>query len=746
MLLLLASILASCFLESPNISAQDKLNEPGAPEGRYKGFGFEWENNDLGISNGVPAPWTPIKIEDNVLSIWGRKYSFSNTSLPKSITAEGRELLYKPMKLEMSANGKSISDDMVCTFVQKSGDLVVRTGKNEGRDITVTADVQIAYDGFTTFEFSLEPTHKEVTLEKMRVEIPFNREIARYYSHYLYYDYTTKDINRRELINSAGKIDREINRAFTNHFWVGNQQVGVELGFETNWKWSLADPNKAIVLKPEGSAVVLQINIIDKPVKINEKMIVYFSMLPNPFKPMQKDWRTYVISDIKERPAGYDRKLWRFATMRVGPNFFIPLRYVSLSVPPNPELEDATDKSQECHGQFARLSPLQRRQLYDRIRKTLADNDIRYVPYSALLSIDLRIPEVEKYAKWWLRNTAPDREKPGKGTRETLSLYSKSVKDFLVWHFVKMAREQNETALYFDWASTGKPVINPNAARFHVVNEGASYKPIFSVYDFHKRLYKAMRELNPDYLITQHHSKMPLTFGLYTDLIYSGEAMTVLFMHEGRLKKSAGVLPKDCPDPPYWPDYSQIPDDFWMAVYHQGFGFSNIFLPYLFMEWNKGWIENNPDLSARFTRILFSRILPLDVPVIRGRLCWKTFDKVMLGFQEYFGGLVDPIEFTGPDDADKFLVNHASSKLMAGAYARPDGRVVLALSNWTKSDISETIVLNAKYLGLKDCTVRNLIDMETGELIEHTGSSFKIDVPANDYRLIAINAKEGLEK
>ena len=65
-------------------------NPPSSPDGLYQGFGYEWENNDLGMDHRVPAPWTPVKVNEKVLEIWGRNYIFGETLFPRQITSQGR--------------------------------------------------------------------------------------------------------------------------------------------------------------------------------------------------------------------------------------------------------------------------------------------------------------------------------------------------------------------------------------------------------------------------------------------------------------------------------------------------------------------------------------------------------------------------------------------------------------------------------------------------------------------------------
>ena len=185
------------------------------------------------------------------------------------------------------------------------------------------------------------------------------------------------------------------------------------------------------------------------------------------------------------------------------------------------------------------------------------------------------------------------------------------------------------------------------------------------------------------------------------------------------------------------PDYSKVPDDFWLAVYHQGFGASNMFLSNITKAWNMEWMNNHPDDYARYTRTLLSRLVVLDTPAVRVRMYEPTVDRLNLGFQEHFGGLVDPIRFVHPLDASSYLAGAEKSPLKIGLYIRPDGRMALAVANWTDDPVTETLRLDFKGVGHADKTIRNPVDIEGGEAPKHAADTLTVTIPANDYRVYA---------
>ena len=56
-----------------------------------------WLNN-LGNEDTVPPPWSPVKVVDNTVVTWNRKYVFGPLGLPASMVSAGEDLLGQPMR------------------------------------------------------------------------------------------------------------------------------------------------------------------------------------------------------------------------------------------------------------------------------------------------------------------------------------------------------------------------------------------------------------------------------------------------------------------------------------------------------------------------------------------------------------------------------------------------------------------------------------------------------------------------
>lgn len=732
---------------------------PGSPTGPYKGFGFPWENNTLGIDRKVPAPWTPVQRKDNVLSVWGRTVRLAGAGLPRQITTQSEPLLARPATMDLVVDGHAVDTLATRPFFlpqQHPDRIEARTVVDAGK-LKLTVLTSLEFDGLLRFDLTLAPDGGTPRIDRLLVKVPFSRSVARYVSRDFEYDYVEMRANRRDLINSTFELTESTAMPFNHHVWIGSRQVGCEFEAETNLHWSTTDPSKEIELVVDKDAAVLQLNVVTAPRKIDKPVTLSFALLPTPYKPMMTNWRTLVMTNValakhlrreldpsklrwppyigpglkmaghgKER--GYDPKLWRLSTTCYHTPVEIPLEWPGMPYPP---------------------SDAPRRARYDAVRQALAAMHIEYIPYSALMDIHANVPELHSYWRWWMRNpeetggrawgivkAARPPFAPGKtGQNFPVHFRPKSIQDYFVWTYVQSIKQWKQDGLYFDIGGKFDSVVNPTSARVDIRGKKhKQYRPVFDTREFHKRLYKATKALDPTYLLTQHQSKVSKISAVFFDVIHTGEAMNAYFLDTGRQMKADGKLPKDHPG--YLPDHSLFPDAHWEADYNQNFGCVNMFFANV-VKWNVQYMKDHPEKLERWTRVAMSRTLVHDIPFWRARLHTPTYDNLMWGYQQHFGGLRDPLEFVGPWEVDRILTEPPKEKhLKVGAYVRPDGPVVLIVANWGKKDLTARLPVNVKGLGLEAIT--ETVDIEGRHTFKHDGSAVTVTVPGDDFRVVLV--------
>jgi len=71
-----------------------------------------WVYNEVGIPTGVPAPWTPVKVQRNAsglhLDVWGRRYTVGNTPFFAQIRSQDEDFLAEPMRVSAIVDGEPV--------------------------------------------------------------------------------------------------------------------------------------------------------------------------------------------------------------------------------------------------------------------------------------------------------------------------------------------------------------------------------------------------------------------------------------------------------------------------------------------------------------------------------------------------------------------------------------------------------------------------------------------------------------
>ncbi|MHB8969779.1 MAG: rhamnogalacturonan acetylesterase [Pirellulaceae bacterium] len=68
-----------------------------------------WFGNRVGITDVVPAPWTPVVVTGSAVQPWGRTYRFERSLLPTEIVTREASLLTAPIAIRGRAAGKPIA-------------------------------------------------------------------------------------------------------------------------------------------------------------------------------------------------------------------------------------------------------------------------------------------------------------------------------------------------------------------------------------------------------------------------------------------------------------------------------------------------------------------------------------------------------------------------------------------------------------------------------------------------------------
>ncbi len=276
-------------LPSPYAEAQRRVTQSGQPA---------WWHSDAGLTEAVPPPWTPVKVEGSTVKVWGRSYRFADSGLPQAIDSDSTSLLAAPVRLLAAVNGKPAKVQSATLRVNSTKDReAVLSSRSRLGNLDLELSVSVEYDGFARFDATLSGA-QPANLDQLILEIPLRPECASDYAHdpLGVVPLTKKDGDL--LFNEGGHggalPPEGLTLTFTPQVILSNGQVGLSFVTPTEKGWSVADRRKMIEVVRAGDGVVLRVRFVDTQVRLEQPLHLSWAITALPSRP-RPNWTTYDV-------------------------------------------------------------------------------------------------------------------------------------------------------------------------------------------------------------------------------------------------------------------------------------------------------------------------------------------------------------------------------------------------------------------------------------------------------------------
>ena len=260
---------------------------------------FPWENNQLGITDKVYAPFKDLKVSGNKLNTVMTEFAFDKTGLYSSVKPDGQEILKGKLSYTFRANnaaGKITKADG--KFIKKTAAECVFEGTaatNAGFSIKTVAKTE--YDGCTRYEMTLAPEKgKTPVLNNLYLDIPLDDSQIR-----LLHVIKSGHIRTNPAIyvpkgNGVIWKSTEVSNGdfFGNmhiYIWLGEVERGLSWFADNDRYFSVDDKKPVQEIIRENGKLILRVHFVNKSLKLTQPRTIVFGMQPSPVKPMPKDWR-----------------------------------------------------------------------------------------------------------------------------------------------------------------------------------------------------------------------------------------------------------------------------------------------------------------------------------------------------------------------------------------------------------------------------------------------------------------------
>jgi len=296
----------SCTVKVQLTVAGDKIVNSGDDD-LWRLSRLRWLNSTAGLDEDVIPPYTPIQLKGNIASVIGRQIVFAPNGLPGSITSNGREILAKPIQMDIETT---------------SGMVIWRTGK-PARVLKLKPDVMervstLTSDGFGysvrsktesdgVIDFRVTLTAKSAqNIRDIGLRVPIRSDVAPYMmgmskrGGYRPASWSWSwDKNRTDNMVWIGDVDAgvQIKLSHDQDIWSGDfKEVGLPRAWDNNGKGGC-------VIGEDDDTVMVRAFTGDRQMKKGESLQFRFRLMVTPFKPIDvRHWN------------------WRYGSWAVGGN------------------------------------------------------------------------------------------------------------------------------------------------------------------------------------------------------------------------------------------------------------------------------------------------------------------------------------------------------------------------------------------------------------------------------------------
>lgn len=693
-----------------------------------------WLDSNVGVIDYVPEPWTPLHRDADRIRCWGREYDFTNSFFPAGVEVLNEDILASPMRLTMKYNGKQshlVPDTVRWTSTTDRKISWQAVCKKEG--LQVVLDGWIEFDGFMWLALSMSG---EGDVEGLSLEIPFK---STYATHWYSGQYAPQN-------NDSGYIPKEGWKGqLRNYVIIGNGTRSLQWCYESQQGWSQQSSRRGLELLPDDEVMLARLTCIDKPVQMTSSPrtislgLQALPVRPDPMKNMRHVYWAGWSGTYHSHP-----NISRVKTPDMSVSF--SAGYETWPMP--------------LHN-YPRLTEERFEQVLERVRKDYLEYN-HFCTYKHFdLSTTGRSPEYRTYGEEWRAWPAPKPDfdrldaNPNVRSWERICYGADSYLDFYTYYvrqYMTRLRDGGKlpVLIYMDVTGPAR-CANPHHGHGWIDDNGIrqSTLAIRSQRAYMQRLHQIFAELGDDCYITVHMSGRPLmAIWGYADLLLPGEQYAAFFK---QLRGKLDAAGEPCPA-------SYIPfltmDDFRAEFMPATHGVACGFLDQLYQMRNKEEVDlmrkgykkvgreqarkdpaYNVLLEPEWQR---GRRHFADMCVVHDCFPWGGDHDVTVALRNKFGW-DDNVTFYGYWDNHNVcsLDIYDEQQYVVSLARRPERLAILAFNN-TDRDVQGTITVDLAGLDLPQLADATLVDLLTGEAVDHAGGTFTCTMPARKLRVLCL--------
>lgn len=289
------------------IQIEDKIAENRGYNTPQNQSRLNWLDSDIGIDDEVFVPFTPVKLKDRSVSVFGRELTFNNYGFPSkiistftgsnhSVDGEEKNVLSEPIRLDVFQGGKAVkwSSKVPKITMQTSGAVAWETIlTSSGLELLIKAKMEC--DGYINYETRIK-AKKDINIGDVQLIIPYEKSTAKY----------LMGMGKQGGLTPE-KLEWKWQQEYANNMlWIGDVNAGLQVKLKhlvPDWKlasfeklgpyrdWSNEGKGGCNVISSE-KEVVVTAYVGERTMKKGDEMVLNFGLLITPFKTLDdKHWK-----------------------------------------------------------------------------------------------------------------------------------------------------------------------------------------------------------------------------------------------------------------------------------------------------------------------------------------------------------------------------------------------------------------------------------------------------------------------
>ena len=256
---------------------------------------YPWLNNSIGKADRLIVGFTPLKRNGSTLSAVLKDIELGENGLPATVTANGKTVLARPVAVVAEINGAPL--EWRCqapVFTGESETLITAESELECDALKIRAKIRMEQDGLIRYDWTLLPG-KAPLPTRLHVDIPVRADVATLY-HAIGEGLRSNPAGYvpkgQGLLFSSKEVPQRHFDSFLPYLWVGNEYCGICYVADWDKGWCHSKERDGVeLLRETDGTVVIRLNLLNAPKKLQQDNTITFALLPSPVKPMPQGWR-----------------------------------------------------------------------------------------------------------------------------------------------------------------------------------------------------------------------------------------------------------------------------------------------------------------------------------------------------------------------------------------------------------------------------------------------------------------------